>query len=208
MSLETQIAALVTAANNLTGSVNAKIGGIDARMNAAEAEFDEWRNQKDFEGEPGLDGTIRRNIAQGYISGTGVPNKPSGASGIFKDVDLGSSQNVYIHLKLPLNLNIDNRMFWINVKGYSYGSASIIDETFVGYCYSAERKLLNKNTFGNMSPELYADSNGNIVARMLLPNIYVTTIRVDCMRVGGGFGILFNVGDLSCKLSLSETVVF
>jgi len=35
MSLETEIAALVTASNNLTGTVNGKIASIDARVNAA-----------------------------------------------------------------------------------------------------------------------------------------------------------------------------
>lgn len=39
MSLETQIAALVTAANNLTGSVNGKMGQIDQKVDAAEAAY-------------------------------------------------------------------------------------------------------------------------------------------------------------------------
>lgn len=39
MSLETQIQALVTAANNLTGSVNGKMGQIDQKVDAAEASY-------------------------------------------------------------------------------------------------------------------------------------------------------------------------
>lgn len=39
MSLETQIAALVTAANNLTGSVSGKMGQIDQKVAAAEASY-------------------------------------------------------------------------------------------------------------------------------------------------------------------------
>ncbi|OCX94709.1 MAG: hypothetical protein BCV62_16135 [Pseudomonas sp. K35] len=207
MSLETQIAGLVTAANNLTTAVNGKIGAIDTRMDAAEAEFDEWRNQKDLEGDPGADGTIRRNIAQGYVGGTGAPYGVD-AAGIFAATPLGSSTNVYMHIKLPLNVNVDDRMFWINIKGYSYGSAAIIDETLVGYCYSATLSLNSKSVFGNMSPELYIDANGNIIARLLIPNIYVTTIRIDTMKVGGGYGVLFNVGQITAKLSLAATVVF
>jgi hypothetical protein len=42
--------------------------------------------------------------------------------------------------------------------------------------------------------------------RILVPNIYYTTIRIDTMRVGNGR--LFAVGDLKTKLSLAETVVF
>ncbi|EPB5741432.1 hypothetical protein ACRQNN_006085 [Pseudomonas aeruginosa] len=208
MSIETQIAALVTAANNLTAAVDSKIGAIDTRMDTAEAEFELWRNEKDLEGDPGLDGTIRRNIAQGYISSTGGTHTMQGATGIFTAVDLGSSVSVYIHIKLPLNINLHDRMFWINIKGYSYGSAKIIDETLVGYCYASGHQLTNKSAFGNMTPDLYVDSNGNVVARLLVPNIYVTTIRVDCMKVGGAFGVLFDVGQLVAKLSLSDTVVF
>lgn len=39
MSLETQIQALVTAANNLTSSVNGKVGEIDAKVAAAQAAY-------------------------------------------------------------------------------------------------------------------------------------------------------------------------
>ncbi|MEH6353807.1 hypothetical protein [Pseudomonas sp. 3JA] len=39
MSLETQIQALVTAANNLTSSVNGKVGEIDAKVVAAQAAY-------------------------------------------------------------------------------------------------------------------------------------------------------------------------
>lgn len=39
MSLETQIASLVTAANNLTGAVNGKMGQIDQKISASEAAY-------------------------------------------------------------------------------------------------------------------------------------------------------------------------
>ncbi|EQB8931497.1 hypothetical protein ACYVMD_004572 [Vibrio parahaemolyticus] len=42
MSLEQQIAALVTASNNLTSAVNGKIDEIDKRMDQAEQEFEEF----------------------------------------------------------------------------------------------------------------------------------------------------------------------
>lgn len=44
MSLETTIASLVTAANNLTGAVTNKVAGIDAALAAAKAQFDQWRS--------------------------------------------------------------------------------------------------------------------------------------------------------------------
>lgn len=43
MSLEQQIAALVSASNNLTGEVAGKIGQIDAAVVAKKAELDVWR---------------------------------------------------------------------------------------------------------------------------------------------------------------------
>lgn len=42
--------------------------------------------------------------------------------------------------------------------------------------------------------------------RILIPNIYYTTVRIDTMRVGNGR--LFNLGDLKTKVSLADTVVF
>ncbi|WP_321150232.1 hypothetical protein [Aeromonas jandaei] len=207
MSLEAQIAALVQASNNLTSAVNGKIGEIDKEMNAALAQFEEWRNLKDVIGNPVGFGTMRMNILQGHIYGTGGSQGSSVSDeGSFQATDLGSSANVYIHFKIPLNVNIHNEMFWFNIKGYSFGTAKIIDETIVGYCYSPQRDVINKSSFGNMTPDVYKDSNGNVVLRLLIPNIYYTTVRVDTMRVGNGR--LFNLGDLKTKLSLSQTVVF
>lgn len=47
MSLEQQVANLVEASNNLTGSVNGKIGEIDNRMDQAETEFDNFKADAD-----------------------------------------------------------------------------------------------------------------------------------------------------------------
>ncbi|MFO2462496.1 hypothetical protein OOJ96_01140 [Pseudomonas sp. 15FMM2] len=205
MSLETTIASLVTAANNLTTAVNGKIGSINSTMATALAQFNEWRNLKDVEGDPAALGTIRRNLLQGHIYGTGGTHVPS-AKGDFVATDLGSGENVFIHFKIPLNVNVNSEMFWFNIKGYSYGTAKIIEETLVGYCYHPGRRLQSVSTFGNMTPGIYVDDNGNIVMRILVPSIYFTTLRIDTMRVGNGR--LFALGDLKTKLSLTETVVF
>lgn len=205
MSLETTIAALVTAANNLTTAVNGKIASINATLAAALAQFNEWRNLKDVEGDPTALGTIRRNMFQGFISGTGGI-VGTGAQGGFVSTDLGTTENVYLHFRVPLNINVNSEMFWFNIKGYSYGTAKIIEETLVGYCYQPARALQQVSTFGNMNPAAYVDANGNIVLRILVPNLYYTTIRIDTMRVGNGR--LFNLGDLTTKCSLAQTVVF
>lgn len=205
MSLETTIASLVSAANNLTTVVNGKIGSINTTMATALAQFNEWRSLKDVEGDPAALGTIRRNVLQGHVYGTGG-SYGSTAQGDFTSTELGSSTNVYMHFKVPLNVNANSEMFWFNIKGYSYGTAKIIEETLVGYCYQPTRVLQNVATFGNMTPAVYVDTSGNIVMRILIPNIYYTTVRIDTMRVGNGR--LFNLGDLKTKLSLSDTVAF
>lgn len=211
MSLETTITSLVTAANNLTTAVNGKIGSINATMAGALAQFNEWRNLKDVQGKPDGIGTIRSNILQGHVytcGGIDGLGAPIGALSVgdFASTDLGGMNNVYMHFKVPLNINVDSQMFWFNIKGYSYGTAKIVDETLVGYCYKPNRSLHNVSTFGNMSPSVYVDANGNIVLRILFPSVYYTTVRIDTMRVGNGR--LFALGDLQSRLSLADTVVF
>lgn len=205
MGIEQKIGELVTAADSLTKVVDGKIAQIDDRMNVARAEFDEFRNKKDMVGVPGEQGTVLMNVFQGGVWGTGGPQN-AGASGGFTEVDLGTSVNVYMHLKLPMNINTHDQMFWFNIRGYSYGSATIIDETIVGYCYSPQRAVLNKAVFGNMSPDIYTDAKGNVVIRLKFPNIYVTTIRIDTMQVG--IGSLIPIGSIKSKLSLTEKVDF
>lgn len=205
MGIEQKIGDLVTAADSLTKVVDGKIAQIDDRMNVARAEFDEFRNKKDMVGVIGAQGTVLMNVFQGGVWGTGGPQNV-GASGGFSEVDLGTSENVFMHLKLPMNINVNDQMFWFNIRGYSYGSATIVDETIVGYCYSPQRAVLNKAVFGNMSPGIYTDTKGNVVIRLKFPNIYVTTVRIDTMQVG--VGALIPVGSIKSKLSLTEKVEF
>lgn len=205
MSLEQNVEAVVQAANNLTAVVNGKIGQIDARMDQARAEFDDYRNKKDMIGLAGEQGTMLMNVFQGGVWGTGGPVNVGGSGG-FPITDLGQSTNVYMHFKLPLNINKHDSMFWFNIRGYSYGSAAIVDETIVGYCYSPQRAVLNQAVFGNMTPAIYTDTVGNVVMRLKFPNVYVTTVRIDTMQAG--VGQMAKVGDIVAKLSLTEKVEF
>lgn len=205
MSLETTIAGLVTAANNLTGAVNGKIGQIDARMDTARAEFDEYRALKDVVGIPGAPGTLMMSVFQGSIWGTGTPYGVNATDG-FTATDLGSSTNVYVHFCIPFSIEKDDQMFWINVRGYSYGSSLVIDETFAGYVFSPQRAVLNQSCFGKFEPTIYTDTKGNVVCRLKFPNIYVSTLRIDTMKVGYYNPIL--IGQIKSKISLAEKVVF
>ncbi|NMX36754.1 hypothetical protein HBO34_02570 [Pseudomonas veronii] len=205
MGIEQKIGDLVAAADSLTTAVNGKVSQIDKRMDVARAEFDEFRSKKDLVGAVGASGSVQLNVFQGSVWGTGGPQS-TGASGEFSVVDLGTSANVYMHFKLPVNVNTHDQMFWLNIRGYSYGSASIVDETIVGYCYSPQRAVLNKAVFGSMSPGVYTDTSGNVIMCLKFPSVYVTTIRVDTMQVG--VGGLFAVGSIKSKLSLADKVEF
>jgi hypothetical protein len=205
MALDQDIGKLVDAANHLTDVVDNKIQGIDAHMVKAQAQFDEWRAQKDIVGDPTIVGTRRMSIFQGEVYGTGGPSGVASA-GDFPTIDLGSTENVYVHFKTPLNVRVDDAMFWFNLRGYCYGSSSIIDETIVGYCYHPQVDIIRKHSVGNMHPDSYHDQNGNVVLRILLPSAYYTTLCIDTMRVGDGR--LFKRGDLKAALSLMEKVVF
>ncbi|QPO19208.1 hypothetical protein HXW90_06585 [Pseudomonas sp. Y39-6] len=205
MSTETQIANLVQASNNLTSAVNGKIGAIDVRMDQARAEFDQFRALKDVVGGVGEPGTLLMSVFQGLIWGTGAPYDV-GATGGMDATDLGSSMNVYVHFKLPFSINSDDQMFWLNIRGYSYGSSLVLDETFAGYVYSPQRAVINQSCFGKFEPAIYADAAGNAVCRIKIPNVYVTSLRLDTMQVGRYRAI--KLGDIKSKLSLSSTVVF
>ncbi|HFQ4959197.1 TPA: hypothetical protein ACGUPM_002650 [Vibrio vulnificus] len=206
-TVEQKLAAVVESAENLTQAVEGKVGEIDHRVEQAEAEFNSWLQLKDVIGEPDGQGTMRMNIFQGIIYGAGAPYSVSGAGGfIGKITDLGSSMDVFIHLKTPMNINTSDEMFWFNIRGYCYGASKIIDETIVGYCYAPQRNIINKASFGELLPESYYDSAGNVILRIKVPNCYFTTIRVDTMRVGTT--TLFDINSLDAKVSLTETVEF
>lgn len=208
MSLTQDIANVVQAAENMTATVTGKMGEIDQRMDVAETEFDVWRSEKDMMGDAALQGAMRMNIFQGNLHGTSqVTGGPSGTGGFAGKVeDIGSNTNVYLHFKTPLSLNNNNEMFWFNVRGYCYGAAKLIDEVIAGYCYKNGNALTSKANSGSLSPDSYTDLAGNLILRILVPNTYYNTVRVDTMRVGNGR--LFNTGDLDVKVSLADTVEF
>jgi hypothetical protein len=196
-----------TASQALAQEVAGKMGQIDQKVASAEAQFDEWRQQKDIIGDPSQQGTMRMNVFQGFVVGTGVPYGVGGTGGFAgKVADLGSSENVYVHFKTPMNINTSDEMFWFNIRGYCYGSSSVIDETIVGYAYSPQRAIINKVGFGNMFPDSYVDSAGNVILRIKVPVAYYLTVRIETMRVGTG--TLFEVGSFDAKVSLTATVEF
>lgn len=205
MSLETEKAALLTAVTAMTDAVAQKSTAIKAEIAAHEQDLQATIDTRDIDGDVGYQGVVRRTIFQGFISGTDRLN--ANVSGDFPTPpNFGTNANIYVHFKTPMNINRDSHMFWFNILGYVYGSSKIADETIVGYCYAVTKSLTNKSAVGNLSPDSYVDSNGNVILRLLLPSIYYTTLRIDTMQVGDG--PLFEHGALEVKYSTTATVTF
>jgi len=205
MSLETEKAALVQAVDALTDAIVGKSNDFKEQLDGHEQALQEAVETRNIDGATEYQGAIRRAIFQGFTAG--VEHAARYRSGDFPEPPaLGSNDNVYVHFKTPLNVNRDSHMFWFHMTGYSFGSSKIIDETLVGYCYAVQQALISSNGFGNLSPTVYVDPNGNVVLRLLFPSIYYTTIHIDTMQVGDG--PLFQHGDLEVQYSYSATVTF
>jgi hypothetical protein len=164
-----------------------------------------YENQKFIIGPEASIGTVFRNVYQLMIYSIDATNKRVGGDPV--DVSGISTQaNVYVHLKLPGNINLNTWMHHVRVRGYSYGSAKIIDCTYVGYSYSPSNSFLNKEAMGTVTVDQYADTNGNIVLCFLLSSAYYSSFEVDTMRCGVNVGI--KRGMIQCKLSTSNRVTF
>lgn len=181
-----------------------KIAEVEIQFSSALQEFENWKSEAGITGDKDTQGAISLNIAQGHVADTLTAQYS--ATGDFTPTDLGSRANVYLHFKTPLNVNENNEMFWFNIKGYSFGSASAINETIAGYCYSANQNISNKVAVGTFNPDSYTDTAGNVILRIKIPDIYYTTIKVDSMKVGNGR--LFKLGDLTAEMSLLSELEF
>lgn len=179
---------------NYTSKVKAKIDRIIA--------------DKDIIGNDNVHGTIYRNIFNGFIRTVNTQESGPYVSGDFPVVDtpFADNQDIYLHFRIPYNINVDSKMFWLKIRGYCFGGSQIIDTTAVGYSYADTKQLLNTQVSSVQTAELYADTNGNIVLSILFPSIYYVTLEVDSMMVGNGTPI--KRGMLQVKYSKSNRVVF
>ncbi|MNZ54934.1 hypothetical protein D3C78_728470 [compost metagenome] len=184
---------LATALLNYTNKVKAKINKIIA--------------DKDIIGVDGVKGTYYRNIFKGFIRTITTAESGPYVEGDFPTpVAMADNLNVYVHFRIPYNFNVDSKMFWLQVKGYSFGSGQVINTTAVGYSYAATKQLLNTQVSSVQTAELYADTNGNIVLSTLFSTMYYMTLEIDSMVVGNGTPI--KKGMLQVKYSKSNRVVF
>lgn len=164
-----------------------------------------YENQKFIIGPETAIGTVFRNVYRLMIYSINETTKRVGGDPV--DVSgISTQNNVYVHIKLPGNIQLNTWMHYVRIRGYSYGSAKVIDCTYVGYSYSPTGSFLNREAMGTITTDQYADANGNIVISFLLPVAYYTSFEVETMKCGVGAGI--KRGMLQCKLSTSNRVVF
>ncbi len=208
MSIDSALGDAVEAVNKVTTVVETKMTSINNTLAAALANFDLWRSEKDVIGLKNIHGSVRNAIFQGVVYETDEKiSQPFGSGGFTGKVPaLNTRGQVYLHFKTPMNVNNDSNMYHFSIQGYSYGNATVINEIIVGYCFKDSKSIINKSSFGSLSPDSYADGSGNVILRVLIPNSYYTTIKIDTMYVGNGR--LFDTGDLDVKLSLASTVEF
>jgi len=200
-------AALSVAMDRFSTAIQEKTDALETGVAAQETNAIQQSQLREIAGIPYNIGTVRRSIFQGFVSGTTGTAEETPSQGDFKVIpNLGTNANVYLHLKVPINVNVNSEMMWFHLTGYAFGAAKIIDETIVGYSYAPSKTILNNGASGNFSPTMYKDASGNVVLRLLFTSIYYTTLKIDTMRVGNGR--LFEKGDLVARLSLNATENF
>lgn len=107
------------------------------------------------------------------------------------------------HIKLPYKINTHSAMFYIKALGYAYHSGSIIDITWVGYCYKAGNSLINNKTHVDGGSSIiagqYVGTDNHVYLWFKLSSTYFSSFRLDSMRVGNG--TLLKQGDVEIILS-------
>ncbi len=138
-----------------------------------------------------VDGVViegKKTSMFGNSSGYGSCAVSHGIASFFTN----TTDNNYIHIKLPYKVDTDAKMYRIHVTGYRYRSGKVIDLTWVGYCYYPSNALIETATVNAGSPEFtmtqYVGSDNHIYLRFrgTTGSNYYESFRVDSMHVGNG----------------------
>ncbi|MDE1465800.1 phage tail protein [Spartinivicinus poritis] len=165
--------------------------------------------EKKYTGIPGAIGTIRHEVFNGIVVQCMPHNDDNGplAGGDFTTTDLGQDHDVTLHFVLPLNINQNSEMFFFHVRGYSFGTAIVLNEYIAGYCFAGGKILRDTHVQGNAKPAIYNDKNGVVIFSLTFSkSIYYTTVVIDSMRVGNGRQ--FEHGELKGIISLEKKITY
>ncbi|ESP95483.1 MULTISPECIES: hypothetical protein [Pseudoalteromonas] len=186
MSLEQDIANVVSAAEQLTGIVDTKIEDINSTVNNKVTEMNTRVAQKESE----LDSTVAHHVGRidaaldnlGIIGNGGVGTRAIGVANYFTP----GNGPATIHFKLPLNVKQHNEMFHIRVIGHAYHQAEAVDATFVGYSFPDVQGVYLPQATGTHLPTIYVGTDDHIYCRLTFTKCHFLTLSVDTMRVGNG----------------------
>ncbi|AOT09367.1 hypothetical protein [Pseudoalteromonas luteoviolacea] len=186
MSLEQDIANVVSAAEQLTGIVDTKIEDINNTVNGKVAEMNSQVAVKKNEIDTAITQQVQRVDTalenKQVIGNGGHGTKSIGIASFFT----GETGATYMHLKLPYKIDTHNCMFHLNIYGYEYGKNNIVDATFTGYCYTNQNKLYQSKTAGTHEPIVYVGTDQHVYLRITLESQYYLTLSVDSTYVGNG----------------------
>jgi hypothetical protein len=165
-------------------------------------------NNAIFHGSMQLDGyalgTNRKNLYLGSVDDAGnlVYSSPLGGNGgigtrISNGVYYAGSAyryGVYVHIRLPLSVAVDRKMYQFRVRGYIYKRSRLIDITFGGYCYTDSLLYANDNNrdlcvpssaFSNIRQYVGFDDHVYSTFKLNGVSAYMT-LNYESMRVGNG----------------------
>jgi hypothetical protein len=167
-------------------------------------------NNSYFHGSIQLDGYAlgldRKNLYLGSVDDAGnlAYSSPLGGNGeigtrISNGVYYAGSAyryGVYVHIRLPLSIAVDNQMYQFRVRGFTYINSKLIDITFGGYCYKNGSSLLYANDnnrslcvptdgFTNIGQYVGFDEHVHSAFKLEGNSAYMT-LNFESMRVGNG----------------------
>ncbi|QTH80459.1 hypothetical protein PA10_00261 [Pseudomonas phage pPa_SNUABM_DT01] len=143
-----------------------------------------------------------QDVFRTFIIGTGGPSGTGGTGDMTVD-NLGQTNNVYLHLKLPITNAQDKVSFLMRMEGYNYGASKIINVAWSGGMNGGS---LLKATSGTHPVDVYVDANGNLVCSIFFTSIYYTTVNIETMCQDDSKRIIR--GQLQGKVSLASQINF
>jgi|GEM_PF-4623602 len=110
----------------------------------------------------------------------------------------------YYHLKT--NEPMNNVMFAVHFKGYSYGESIPIDAWISGYPYESSNEVINIGTYGSHVCGAYKSTDGYVVITIKVTTTYFIGFLLD--QYGAGPQGLWPLSISSCVFSVNATGAF
>jgi len=146
---------------------------------------------------------LRQRIKVVYVWSLGGIHGAPSTSGIPAD-DLGQTENIYIHFKLPFAPGTDF-CCRLDIEGYQYGVGKIVRGQFFAGRIGATLSTHVQGTTAH-SPGIYMDDNGYVVCRLFFSSAYVLNLTVSGMSADDATRTALN--NITAKASLTSNLTF